>query len=299
MPHSARDISALLDLEPEDELTYLGGHQPATSLAKIYGGQLFAQGIVAAERTVPAGRVAHSAQAQFLEAGRHDIPVRYRVEHVRDGRSFSTRRVSGFQGDRRVVDLNVSFHVPEPGVEHQREMPGTKPPIELPELTQVMESASSLPHLPWRREWAGLDVRYVPDNLQAVSGPDPAIQQVWMRTRDRLADSRALHRHVIAYLSDHLLLAAALLPHGLMLGDRDLPRATLNHSIWFHDDARADEWLFIDQHSPWAGGGRGLSFASVYTEDGRLVASLAQEGLIRATGRLRDELGISRTDVLP
>jgi acyl-CoA thioesterase-2 len=296
VPHTARDISALLELEREDELTFVGGHQPSTSLAKIYGGQLFAQGIVAAERTVPAGRVPHSAQAQFLEAGRHDIPVRYRVEHVRDGRSFSARRVSGFQGDRRVVDLNVSFHVPERGVEHQREMPGCGPPNELPELTRVMEQASTLPHLPWRREWAGLDVRYVPDNLESRSDATPGVQQVWIRTRDRLGDGPALHRHVIAYLSDHLLLAAALVPHGLMLGDPDLPRATLNHSIWFHDDARADEWLFIDQRSPWAGAGRGLSFASVYTEDGRLVASLAQEGLIRATGQLRDELGISRKD---
>ncbi len=292
MPHRADEIAQLLDIRQEDGLTFWGGHQPSTSLAKVYGGQLFAQGIVAAGHSVVDGKTVHSAQAQFLEPGNHDVPVRFEVERVRDGRSFSTRSVTGWQGDRPVVSLSVSFHAPEAGVEHRASMPETADPETLPALTDVMERASTLPHIPWGKEWSGLDVRYVPQNLGRPRGSAPGVQQAWIRTRDPLADEPSLHRHVVAYLSDHLLLAAALVPHGLMLGDPELPRATLNHSIWFHADARADEWLFIDQRSPWAGAGRGLSFGSIYTREGLLVASLAQEGLLRAAGGLRDRLGI-------
>jgi acyl-CoA thioesterase II len=290
MPHSAEEILAMLDLETIDETTYVGGHQGSTRLAKVYGGQLFAQALVAASRTVASDRPVNSLQGHFLAAGSHDAPVRYQVESVRDGRSFSSRSVRAYQGDRQVLHLAASFHVPEEGLAHQSEMPAAPPPEDLPPLHEVMARVSTLPHEDWRHEWAGLDVRYVPDNLIDAAGRIPAVQQMWVKTRDQLPEDPAVHRQVLAYLSDHTLLAASLVPHGFMLGDPELPRATLNHSLWFHDDARADEWLLVDQRSPWAGGARGVSFASIHTADGRRIASMAQEGLIRPQGELRRRL---------
>jgi acyl-CoA thioesterase-2 len=155
-----------------------------------------------------------------------------------------------------------------------------------------MHKASALSAEEWRQEWAGLDLRYIPDNLRSASGRGTGVQQLWVRVKQTLPDDPALHQHTLAYLSDLTLLSTSLLPHGIVFGAPDLPRATLNHSVWFHAPARADEWLFVDQHSPWAGGARGLSFASVYTVDGQLVASLAQEGLIRPLGEMRQRLGM-------
>jgi acyl-CoA thioesterase-2 len=237
---------------------------------------------------VDGDRRPHSLHGHFLAPGTHDRPVRYEVEEVRDGTSFSSRAVRAIQGEREVLRLAASFHVPEPGFEHSTSMPRTPPPDALPLLHDVMAHASSISSDEWRAEWDGLEVRYVPDHLGGRAAP--ARQQLWVRVRDRLPDDIQLHREVVTYLSDHTILASSLIPHGFMLGDPDLPRATLNHSVWFHGDARADEWLLLDHTSPWAGGALGFAHGAVYTQDGTLVASLAQEGLIRPYGHLRERL---------
>jgi acyl-CoA thioesterase-2 len=287
---SASEIVDLLDLSQVGTGRFIGGHPAASLLAKVYGGQLFGQALVAAARTVDESRPAHCLQATCLEPGTHADPVRYDVQKLRDGRSFSTRAVRASQGDREVLSLTASFQPCEPGLSHQAQMPPAPRPEDLPPLHDVMAAASTLSGEEWRDEWEGLDIRYVADNLVGAPGRLPAVQQMWVRVKETLPEDSALHRHVLAYLSDLTLLSASLLPHGFVFGAADLPRATLNHSVWFHADARADEWLLVDQRSPWAGGARGLSFASVFTEDGRHVASLAQEGLIRPRGELRRRL---------
>jgi acyl-CoA thioesterase-2 len=188
--------------------------------------------------------------------------------------------------------MMASFQPHELGLAHQLQMPPAKSPEVVPTVHDVMRKASSLPADEWRQEWAGLDLRYIPENLSNASSRATGVQQLWVRVKQTLPDDPGLHQHTLAYLSDLTLLSTSLLPHGIVFGAPDLPRATLNHSVWFHAPARADEWLFVDQHSPWAGGARGLSFGSVYTADGRLVASLAQEGLIRPLGEMRRQLGM-------
>jgi acyl-CoA thioesterase II len=292
MPTST-ELIRLLSVEPLGDDRFLG-HQPSTSiLAKTYGGQLFGQALASAAQTVDVDRVAHSVQIACLEAGRHDVPLQYQVERTRDGRSFSARTVVATQEDRVLMHLHASFQVPERGLQHAAPMPDTPAPSELPSLQDVMRDYSSLPDEPWRREWQGIDIRYVPDRMETSLREQQGVQQVWLRVQNRLPDDPALHLHVLAYLSDLGLLNTSLVPHGFVLGAPELPRATLNHTIWFHGEVRADEWLLVDQHSPWAGGARGLSFGRVFSADGRQVASLAQEGLVRPYGALRARLELS------
>jgi acyl-CoA thioesterase II len=294
MPQSATEIVDILDLEDLGHDHFAGGHPETSLLAKVFGGQLIGQALVAAARTVNPSRPAHSLQAACLDVGRDGEPVRYEheVERVRDGRSFSSRSVRAIQGDRPVLRLMASFQPPEPGLSHQVRMAPSPSPDDVPHVHDIMNEFSTLSGEEWRLEWRGVEIRYIPDYLDGRAGRAPAVQQIWMRVKGRLPDDPALHRHAVAYLSDLTLLSACLLPHGFLFGADDLPRATLNHSVWFHADARADEWLFVDQRSPWAGGARGLSFANVHAADGRHVASLAQEGLIRPLRELRRHLGL-------
>lgn len=294
MPATAAEIVRLLDLERNGADLFVGPRPRRSALEKTYGGQLVGQALVAAARTVDDCRPAHSLHGLFLAAGNPTEPVTHEVARVRDGRSFSLRTVSSRQGGREVFRLTASFQPVEEGLAHQLKMPVVPSPGDVPTLHEVMRSSSSLEHEEWRAEWAGVELRYIPDNLaRSTNGEGPGVQQLWVRVNGALPDDAALHRHVIAYLSDLTLLSTSLLPHGIMLGSAELPRATLNHSVWFHQDARADEWLLVDQRSPWAGGARGLSFAAIYTADGAHVASLAQEGLIRPHGQLRRRLGLS------
>jgi acyl-CoA thioesterase II len=293
MPSSAAEIVRLLDVEDMGGDSFVGIHPERSWLDKTYGGQLIAQALVAAARTVDSSRYVHSVQATCLDAARHGLPVRYEVERIRDGRSFSTRTVRAVQDNRPVLNLMASFHTGEPGLAHCAAMPAVPPPEQLPTLQDVIRDASALSDEEWRLEWAGLDLRYVSENLDSAKGRVPAVQQLWARVNGRLPDDLSLHRYILVYISDLMLLSTSLLPHGIMLGAPELPRATISHTVWLHEDARADEWLFIDQRSPWAGDARGLSFANVFTADGRHVASLAQEGLIRPRGELRKRLGLA------
>lgn len=289
---SSKEIVHLLDVEGVGDDSFLG-HQPSwSSLDKVYGGQMFGQGLAAAQRTVDPARAAHSVQAFCLEAGDHDGPIHYQVDRLRDGRSFSARSVVATQQGRPVMRLTASFQPPEPGLEHAATMPDVPAPDGLPTIQDAIRDFSGLPHEPWVREWAGLDVRYVVTDRTGRRSPGPGIQHVWIRVEDRLPDDAALQRQVLTYLSDITLLNASLIPHGLVMGAPELPRATLNHTVWLHADARPDEWLLVDQRSPWAGGARGLTLAEVFTGEGRHVASFAQEGLIRPRGDLRRRLGV-------
>lgn len=289
MPDGAT-ITRLLDLTELGNDTFLGGQPTTSTLDKVYGGQLVGQALAAARRTVDPRRRAHSVQATCLEMGRHDSPITYEVERIRDGRSFSVRSVVAAQEGRPLLRLMASFHIPEPGLNHAERMPDVPPPDSVRPLHEVIRAHSTLPSEPVRREWSGVDVRYIESTLSEQTRRGTGRQQLWIRVASPLPSDPAVHREVLTYLSDLLLINTALVPHGMILGDPELPRATLNHSAWLHADARTDEWLLIDQRSPRAVGARALSYAEVFTAHGNHIASFAQEGLIRPRGGLRLQL---------
>ena len=286
VPQSVDELVALLDLE-EIESNLFRGRQPATSLQRVFGGQVAGQALVAAVRTVERDRTVHSLHAYFLRPGDIATPIVYDVERTRDGRSFSTRRVVARQHGQPIFYSSVSFQVPEDGLTHQDPMPATPPPEDCPELGDLLARLTSRPREHWDREWAALDVRYAGDSREGgvLQDPDhPAMARVWLRAAGRLPDDPALHTALLTYASDLTLLAATLVPHGLLIGDPRLQPASLDHAMWFHRPFRADEWLLYDQVSPSASGGRGLATGRLFSSDGRLVVSVVQEGVIRVVG---------------
>jgi len=283
VPQSIDELVALLDLETI-ESNLFRGRQPQTSLQRSFGGQVLAQALVAATRTVDEGRAVHSLHAYFLLPGDPAEPIVYDVERVRDGRSFSTRRAIARQHGRAIFYLTGSFQVPEDGLEHQDPMPDVPAPEDCPEMGELLERRTGRGRAAWDSEWSALDVRYAGDSRAggSVHDPDhPAVSRVWLRASSRLSDDARLHRSVLAYASDLTLLSASVVPHGTWIGDPRLQPASLDHAMWFHRPARADEWLLFDQVSPSASGGRGLASGRLFTHDGRLAVSVVQEGLIR------------------
>ncbi len=284
MPASVEELMALLDLEViEDNL--FRGRQPDTSLQRVFGGQVAAHALVAASRTVPDVYDVHSLHSYFLRPGDTTVPIVFDVESVRDGRSFATRRVLARQHGRPIFAMTLNYHIPEEGLDHQDPMPPAPGPEDCPTLGEMLSGAGKR-SADWAKEWAALDVRYAGDSRPggAIDDPDVAARvRLWIRVNGRLPDDPLLHTAAFTYSSDMTLLGAALVPHGLTLGSPEIQAASLDHSIWFHRPFRADEWWLYDQVSPSASGGRGLSVARVFSRDGRLVASVAQEGLIRLT----------------
>jgi acyl-CoA thioesterase-2 len=272
---------ALLDLEViEDNL--FRGRQPATRMQRVFGGQVAAHALVAAEHTVPSQYVVHSLHSYFLRPGDTSVPIVYDVDNVREGRSFATRRVIARQHGRPIFSMTLNFQIPEQGLEHQDPMPVVPPPQECPTLAEATPG-SGRDTDEWQQEWAALEVLFAGDSRPGgtVDGTTSASQRLWIRVRGELPDDPLVHTAAFTYASDMTLLAAALVPHDLYIGSPRIQAASLDHSIWFHRPFRADEWWLYDQCSPSASGGRGLAIARVFAQDGRLVASVAQEGLIR------------------
>ena len=283
MPTSADELVELLDLETID-LNLFRGAQPVTRLQRVFGGQVAAQALVAASRTVPDRMAVHSLHSYFLRPGDITVPIIYDVDPVRDGRSFSTRRVLARQHGRAIYALTASFHVEEEGFEHQDVMPRVPAPEEALDVGVMMRAAGTEQGEEWVREWSALELRHAGDSTPggAFEGGDQASRVCyWVRVAQRLPDDALVHRAALTYLSDLTLLGAALILHGLHPYSHGLQVASLDHSVWFHQPYRADEWLLYDQASPFAGGSRGLSLGRLFTEAGRLVATVAQEGLIR------------------
>jgi acyl-CoA thioesterase-2 len=278
MPSSVEELVELLDLEViEDNL--FRGRQPDTQMQRVFGGQVLAQSLVAAVRTVPETYACHSLHSYFLRPGDTKVPIIYDVDVIRDGRSFCTRRVAARQHGRPIFFLTANFQVPEDGLEHQDRMPK----VPTPEECLPKARADSRNNDDWLREWAALDVRPVANSTEegAADADHPAWSQWWIRASATLPDDPVTQLAAFTYASDMTLLSATLVPHGRSTESAQMQVASLDHSIWFHRPFRADEWWLYDQASPAAAGGRGLAFARVFTQDGLLVASVAQEGLIR------------------
>src|SRR5919202_5741993 len=284
MSRAIDDLLAILDPE-QLEVNLFRGRSPQVGWQRVFGGQVIGQALVAACRTVDIhARQPHSLHAYFLLPGDPKVPIVYEVDRIRDGKSFTTRRVVGIQHGAAIFSMSASFHVAEPGFEHAAVMPVVPPPEELPSDQEI--KASVLPIMPdpvrayFERE-RPIEIKPVEFSRYLSREPKEPKFNVWIRATGRLPDDPAIHQCVLAYASDMTLLDSTLLPHGRTVFERSIQPATLDHALWFHRPFRADEWLLYAQDSPSACGARGFSRGLVFARDGRLVASVAQEGLIR------------------
>jgi acyl-CoA thioesterase II len=279
----------LLDLE-QIEVNIFRGVSPGERVQRVFGGQVAGQALVAAGRTVPSDRPVHSLHAYFIRPGDPSVPLIYMVDRVRDGRSFTTRRVSAIQHGRVIFTLSASFHYPEPGPVHADPMPDVPPPDSI-EPTPVRLARFFGHQLPSEVRDNPIDLRSV-GPLSVEAERDPSLRttrnMVWLRVDGDLPDDPLLHVCLMTYASDMTLLDPVLLGHGLSWLDGRTTGASLDHAMWFHRPFRADRWLLYAQESPVAYGARGLARGEVFTADGELVVSVVQEGLIRvADGQIR------------
>ncbi len=278
MQDAVDDLVRLLDLEVI-EVNIFRGVSPGEDRQRIFGGQVAGQALVAAVRTVDDDRPVHSLHAYFLRPGDPTVPVLYQVDRIRDGRSFTTRRVVAIQHGRPIFNLSASFHIEEPGYAHQDDMPDVPGPDDLPSRADEWAEAGEAED--WANRPHPLDFRYITASPFRRTTPLPPVQQVWFRADGALPDDQILHTCLLTYASDMTLLDTTLLPHGTGAIDGGIMMASLDHAMWFHGPFRADEWLLYDQRTPAGMGGRGLATGRVFTHDGRLIASVVQEGLIR------------------
>ncbi|AGB43577.1 acyl-CoA thioesterase II [Mesorhizobium sp. B2-3-14] len=277
------ELLRILDLEKLEHNLYRG-RSPQVEWQRVFGGQTIAQALVAAQRTVEPDRFVHSLHGYFMRPGDIKVPIIYEVDRIRDGGSFTTRRVLAIQHGQAIFSLEASFQVDEKGLEHQFALPDDVPPPEgLKTQRQLLETADRVPEAV-RRFWARerpLELR--PVNLQHYESRDklPPRQNVWIRLAGPVPDDRALQSVLLAYLSDMTLLDTSTFAHGRGLFDPDIQAASLDHSMWFHRPHSLDGWLLYAQDSPSSSGSRGFSRGTLYARDGTLIASMAQEGLIR------------------
>ena len=283
MSNTVEQLLDLLDLERIEQDIYRGGNRDIGS-GRVFGGQVLAQGLVAARRTVDGERDAHSLHGYFILPGDIEAPIVYFVDRLRDGRSFATRRVTAIQHGRAIFNLSVSFQVTEEGIEHQAAMPEVPGPEDLPsELELIREMADRIPE-PRRSVFTQdrpIDFRPVEPLDPFHPEARPPLRYMWLRSVGEMGDDLLQHQAVLSYASDYSLLGTALLPHRLTLQNPRLQAAPLDHAIWFHRPFRMDDWLLYAMDSPSAAGARGFSRGSIYSRDGALVASVAQEGLLR------------------
>ncbi|MFE2103906.1 acyl-CoA thioesterase II [Streptomyces sp. NPDC059468] len=285
MSQALQNLLELLDIEQLEEDIFRGRSRSAV-VPRVFGGQVAAQALVAAGRTVPADRLAHSLHAYFLRPGDPGAPIVYSVDRIRDGRSFTTRRVVAVQHGKPIFHLSASFQTHEEGLDHQAPMPPAPDPETLPTSQERLRGYDHLDPAVVEKfieAREAIDLRYVDEPPYGRFGePREPHSQVWFRANGKLDDDPLLHVVLATYVSDMTLLDAVLLAHGRggwAVGD--VVGASLDHAMWFHRPCRADEWLLYDQESPSAHGGRGLGQARIYTQDGQLAISVIQEGVVR------------------
>jgi acyl-CoA thioesterase-2 len=282
-------LLALLDLENLEMNIFRGRSPQEEGRQRVFGGQVLGQALVAARRTVEdPDREVHSLHSYFLRPGDPTVPILYDVDRIRDGRSFTTRRVRAIQHGRAIFNMSVSLQISETGLEHQFQMPEVPDPEDLPGRRELAEQfKESLPKKIWdhmNRE-RPIDERYAGPVSVFKPEKHPPNRELWFRAAGELPDALEIHQCVLAYASDISLLDTATLPHGTSLFNPDLIFASIDHAMWFHRRFRADEWLLYVQDSPAAAGARGFTRGSIFTQEGVLVASVAQEGLLRLIDR--------------
>lgn len=282
MINSFHDMLRVLDLEKIEE-NHFRGESRNIGGKSVFGGQVLGQALVAASRTV-SGRIAHSLHAYFLLPGDMEAPILYEVDRIRDGRSFNTRRIVAIQHGRPIFNMAVSFQIEEGGFEHQSEMPHVPGPDGLASIEDLRQQAVEKdPEIfrgrpIWRMP---IDIRPIkPANPWLATSEAPS-QSIWFRTVDTVPADRALHQSILAYASDFAILRTAALPYGKFLREEKAHMASLDHAMWFHRDFRVDQWLLFVMNSPSASNSRGFAMGSVFTQEGALVATITQEGLMR------------------
>ncbi len=280
MDAALADLLVLLNLERLEVNMYRGTSRDIGN-PQVFGGQVLGQALMAATSTVD-DRIVHSLHAYFLRAGDFNLPIVYEVDRSRDGASFSSRRVVAIQNGQQIFHMSASFQAHEEGLEHQAAMPDVPPPESLPKRADWINSPLLTEQQ--RRFFDRVrpfDIRPV-DMERLLNGEpkDPKLH-VWFRAADKLPDGEALHRGILAYVSDYYLLMTATLPHGIPFPSKHIRFASIDHAMWFHRPVRVDDWLLYSIDSPSSSGARGLSRGSIFSRDGRLVASTAQEGLMR------------------
>ena len=284
MQQALFDLIQLLDLE-EIDVNLFKGVSPDEGWQRVYGGQVIGQALMAASRTVPdATRIAHSPHGYFLRPGDTTCPIIYQVDQIRDGRSFTTRRVKAIQKGEAIFSMSASFHVFETGLEHQVTAPTTREPEAcVSERTLIEAYTANMPEAEAaiHQRSRPIDMRFVDPVDELNPKPMPAEQAVWIRAIDDMPDDPRLHQCLLAYASDMTLIDTSYRPHAINWHQDNFQVASLDHAMWFHRPFRTDEWLLYQQDSPFSGGARGFSRGTFFDAEGRLVASCAQEGLIR------------------
>jgi acyl-CoA thioesterase-2 len=278
MSEALQFLVKLLDLETIEVNTYRGQH-PAEERQRTFGGQVAAQALMAAGRTVEQGRV-HSLHSYFLRPGDPRIPILYEVDRIRDGRSFTTRRVVAIQHGRAIYNMQASFHTDEVSLEHQFDMPVVPAPETIaPLFERVQEEFGDIDE--WFKRQHPIDQRFIGELPWSPLRSKEPRQRIWIKADGTLPDDPLLHACVVTYASDMSLFDAILAPHSIRWDNGSFMGASLDHCMWFHREVRADEWLLYDTDSPIAHGGRGLARGFLFNQDGQLMVSMVQEGLTR------------------
>jgi acyl-CoA thioesterase-2 len=285
MNPAVQDLLSILDLEPL-EVNLFRGRSPQVGWQRVFGGQVIGQALVAACRTVDEieQRPPHSLHGYFMLGGDPSVPIIYEVDRIRDGRSFTTRRVVAIQHGRAIFTLAASFHVHEPGFDHQTAMPEVPGPEDLPSDAEIRDRVLPMMPDPIRRYFERerlIELRPVEFERYLGKKFHHGRFHIWFRTTGALPDAPAIHRCALAYASDLSLLDVSLVPHGRTVFEKSIMAASLDHALWFHRPFKADDWLLYAQDTPSAGGARGFARGLIFTRDGTLVASVAQEGLVR------------------
>ena len=278
--HTTQELIDLIRLEPLEENMFRGQNYQAP-WNRVFGGQVLAQSLNAATRTVDRDRSGHSVHAYFILPGDIAQPIIYLVDRIRDGGSFTTRRVVAVQKGRPIFNMSASFQLRQAGLDHQIKMPQVPAPEALKTDVELIEAMDDVPRL-FRGALIPRPIEFRPvESFELMTGQAEAKRHVWMRAKDPLPDDAPLHQQMLAFCSDYNLLSTALLPHAQSLEGKDLQLASLDHAMWFHRDFKMDAWLLFELESPSASNTRGFSRGNFFSQDGKLVASVVQEGLMR------------------